>query len=160
MSQEQWTAVDGYINDSLVAPDPALSEAVRASAAAGLPPIAVSPNQGKLLHLLARASGRGRFWRSARWAATARSGWRGRCRPGGRLITLEADPKHAEVARANIARAGLADVVELRVGARWTRCRNSPPRGAGPFDLIFIDADKRSKPEYFDWSLDSPGAAA
>src|SRR3954469_14470244 len=115
--QEQWTAVDRYFNDLLIPPDPALDAALRDSAAAGLPEINVSPNQGKLLHILARLGGARNILEvgtlggySTIWLARALP-------PAGRLVTLEFEPKHAEVARANIARAGLADVVELRVGA-------------------------------------------
>src|SRR5438552_8299987 len=116
MPQEQWTAVDRYIADLLAPADPALEAALRASDAAGLPPINVTPNQGKLLMLLAQVRGARSILEigtlggySTIWLARGLP-------PGGHLITLEADAKHAEVARANIARAGLADVVELRLG--------------------------------------------
>jgi len=116
MNQEQWNAVDHYITDLLVPPDPALVAALQASAVAELPPIHVSPNQGKFLQLLARIQGARTILEigtlggySTIWLARALP-------PEGRLVTLEADPKHAEVARANIARAGLADRVELRLG--------------------------------------------
>src|SRR5438105_3774045 len=151
MSHEQWTAVDRYITDLFMPPDPALDAALEASAAAGLPPIHVSPNQGKLLQLLARVQGARSILEigtlggySTIWLARALP-------PGGRLITLEADPKHAEVARSNIARAGLADVVDLRLG----RALETWPTlvGEAPFDLIFIDADKPSNPDYFEWAL-------
>ena len=116
MSQEQWTAVDRYITDLLVPPDPALDAALQASAAAGLPPIAVSPNQGKLLHLLARVQGASTILELGTLGGYSTI-WLARALPaGGRLVTLEANPQYAEVARANIANAGLADVVELRVG--------------------------------------------
>src|ERR1041385_1039602 len=116
MSQEQWTAVDHYLTDLLVRPDDALNAALVASAEAGLPAINVSPPQGKLLHLLARLQGARTILEvgtlggySTIWLARALP-------PGGSLVTLEADPRHAEVARANIARAGLTDLVELRLG--------------------------------------------
>src|SRR5215470_4804369 len=116
MTQERWTAVDRYVTDLLVPPDPALDAALQSSVAAGLPSINVTPNQGKLLHLLARLQGARTVLEigtlggySTIWLARALP-------PGGRLTTLEADPRHADVARANIARAGLADVVEVRVG--------------------------------------------
>jgi predicted O-methyltransferase YrrM len=153
MSQEQWTAVDRYITDLLMPSDPALAAALEASAAAGLPPINVSPNLGKLLQLLARVQGAriileigtlGGY--STIWLARALP-------PGGRLVTLEADAKHAEVARANIARAGLAGVVELRLGRALDTLPQLAAEGRGPFDLIFIDADKPSIPEYFAWAL-------
>jgi predicted O-methyltransferase YrrM len=152
-SQARWTAVDRYIYDHLVPADPALEAALRDSDAAGLPPIAVTPNQGKLLELLARVQGARSILElgtlggySTIWLARALA-------PGGRLITLEFDPRFAEVARANIARAGVADVVELRVGAALETLPQLHAEGAGPFDLIFIDADKQNYPSYFEWSL-------
>ena len=144
MDDDGWKRVDGYIVERLVGPDPALDAALAANAAAGLPGIDVAPNQGKLLHILARMIGARQILEigtlggySSIWLARALP-------PGGRLVTLEADPRHAEVARANIARAGLAEVVELHVG----RAKDTLPRLAGPFDLVFIDADKRSNPDY------------
>lgn len=153
MSQEQWTAVERYLTDLLVPAEPALDAALAASAAAGLPPINVPPNLGKLLHLLARTLGARTILEigtlggySTIWLARALSA-------GGRLITLEADPTHAEVARANIARAGLADVVELRLGRAVETLPQLAAEGCGPFDLIFIDADKANNPTYFAWAL-------
>lgn len=150
---ERWTAVDRYISDHLISADPALEAALADSDAAGLPSIAVTPNQGKLLELLARMQGASKILElgtlggySTIWLARALP-------PGGRLITLEADPRFAEVARANIARAGLADAVELRVGAALETLPELHAEGAGPFDLIFIDADKQNYPGYFEWSL-------
>jgi predicted O-methyltransferase YrrM len=146
---KKWIAVDRYITDSLVPSDPALDAALEASAAAGLPTIQVSPSQGKFLHLLARAMGPRKILEigtlggySTIWLARALSS-------GGRLITLEVDPRHAEVARANITRAGLADVVELHQG----RALDTLPELTGPFDFIFIDADKPSNADYFTWAL-------
>ena len=153
MTQDQWTAVDRYFNDLLVAPDPALDSALAACAAAGIPPYNVSPIQGKLLLLLARIHGARTILEigtlggySAIWLAQALP-------PGGRLITLEADPKHAEVARANIARAGLAAVVDVRLGRALDTLPQLAAEGRGPFDLIFLDADKPNNPEYFAWAL-------
>jgi predicted O-methyltransferase YrrM len=153
MAQEQWSAVDRYITDLLVPPDPALDEALRASAEAGLPAINVTPNQGKLLHLLARVLGARGILEvgtlggySTIWLARALSA-------DGRLVTLESDPKHAEVARANLARAGLADVVELRLGPALETLPQLAAEGRGPFDLVFIDADKPSNADYFEWAL-------
>src|SRR5947208_16715465 len=112
MSQEQWTAVDRYLTDLLVPADPALEAALRDSAAAGLPPIHVSPSQGKLLHLLARLQGARTILEIGTLGGYSAI-WLGRALPeGGRLITLESDPRHAEVARAHIPRAGLSEVVE------------------------------------------------
>src|SRR6185312_5702903 len=116
MNQDQWKAVDNYLAELLVPPDAALDAALEASTAAGLPPINVSPTHGKLLHLFAKMQGARRILEigtlggySTIWLARALP-------PDGRLITLEVDSKHADVARANIARAGLEDVVELRLG--------------------------------------------
>jgi predicted O-methyltransferase YrrM len=153
MTQQRWTEVDRYITDLLVPPDPALDAALRASAAAGLPPIQVSPNQGKLLMLLAQLQGARNVLEigtlggySTIWLARGLS-------KGGRLITLEASAKHAELARGNIARAGLADVVEVILGRAIDTLPQLAAKGRGPFDLIFIDADKPSLPDYFTWSL-------
>jgi predicted O-methyltransferase YrrM len=153
MSQEQWTAVDRYFADLLVPPDAALEAALQASVAAGLPPINVSPNQGKLLQLLARIQNVRTILEigtlggySTIWLARALP-------PGGRLVTLEADPKHAEVARANLARAGLAGVVELRLGHALDTLPQLVKEGRGPFDLIFIDADKPGYADYLAWAL-------
>jgi predicted O-methyltransferase YrrM len=152
-TQERWTAVDRYITDLLVPEDAALEAALRDSAAAGLPPIAVTPNQGKLLGLLARVQGARAILElgtlggySTIWLARALPG-------GGRLVTLEAEAEYAELARANIARAGLAESVELRVGPALQTLPQLVAEGAGPFDLIFIDADKKNNPGYFEWSL-------
>jgi predicted O-methyltransferase YrrM len=153
MIQEQWTAVDRYITDLLVPPDPALDAALQASVAAGLPPIAVSPNQGKLLYLLARVQGARKILEIGTLGGYSTI-WLARALPaGGRLITLEFNPKYAEVARENIARAGLADVVELRLGRALDTLPQLAAEGCGPFDLIFIDADKQTYPDYFAWSL-------
>lgn len=154
MSQEQWDAVDRYIAGLLIPADPALDEALRASAAAGLPPINVAPNQGKLLQLLARILGARKILEVGTLGGYSTI-WMARALPeGGRLITLEADPTHAAVARANIARAGLDGVVELRLGRALEALPALAGEGAGPFDLIFIDADKPSTPEYFGWALE------
>jgi predicted O-methyltransferase YrrM len=153
MTQELWTAVDRYITDLLVPPDPALDGALEASAAAGLPPINVAPNQGKLLWLLARLQGARTILEIGTLGGYSTI-WLARALPaGGRLITLEIDPKHAEVARASIARAGLAGVVELRLGRALDTLPQLAAQGRGLFDLIFIDADKPNNPDYFAWAL-------
>lgn len=153
MTQERWTAVDQYIGDLLLPPDPELDAALQASAAAGLPQINVSPAQGKLLQLLAQLQGARAILEIGTLAGYSTI-WLARALPpGGRLITLEAEPKHAEVARANIARAGLADIVELRLGPALETLPQLAAGGRGPFDLIFIDADKQSTAEYFRWAL-------
>jgi predicted O-methyltransferase YrrM len=150
---ERWTSIDRYITDQLVPTDPALEAALRDSDAAGLPPIAVTPNQGKLLELLARIQGARTILELGTLGGYSTI-WLARALPaGGRLITLEADPRFAEVARTNIARAGVADVVELRIGAALDTLPQLDAEGAGPFDLIFIDADKQNYPGYFEWSL-------
>ncbi|HEV3042043.1 MAG TPA: O-methyltransferase [Candidatus Angelobacter sp.] len=153
MSQEQWTAVDRYITNLLVPPDPALDAALQSSAAAGLPAINVAPNQGKFLMLLAQIQGARNILEIGTLGAYSTI-WLARALPAdGHLITLEADPKHAEVARANITRAGLAQVVEVRLGPAQETLPRLIAEGAGPFDMIFIDADKPAYPDYFTWSL-------
>jgi len=151
--QQRWTAVDLYITDLLVPEDAVLEAALRDSAAAGLPPIAVTPNQGKLLGLLARVL-RARAILELGTLGGYSTIWLARALPAdGRLLTLEAQPEYAEIARANIARAGLAKSVELRVGPALETLPQLVAEGAGPFDLIFIDADKKNNPGYFEWSL-------
>jgi predicted O-methyltransferase YrrM len=153
MIQDQWNSVDRYIADLLVAPDPALEAALRVSAEAGLPPIHVSPTQGKLLQLLARIRGARAILEIGTLGGYSTI-WLARALPvGGRLVTLELDPHHAEVARRNIARAGLADVVELRLGRASETLAELAVEKIGPFDLIFIDADKAGIPDYFEWAL-------
>jgi predicted O-methyltransferase YrrM len=153
MAEDQWTAVDRYITGLFVPPEPALDATLRASEAAGLPPISVSPSQGKLLYLLARLQGARSILEIGTLGGYSTI-WLGRALPAeGRLITLESDPGHAELARANIARAGLADVVELRLGPALDTLPRLSAEGRGPFDLVFIDADKPSYPDYLAWAL-------
>ena len=153
MTQEQWTAVDRYLTDQLLPPDLALDAALQASVAAGLPPINVSPTQGKLLHLLARMQQARNILEIGTLGGYSTI-WLARALPaGGRLITLAAAPKHAAVARANLVRAGLAEVVELRLGRALDTLPQLVAEGCGPFDLIFIDADKPGYPDYFAWAL-------
>lgn len=153
MTQDVWTDVDDYITGALIPPDPALDGALAASEAAGLPAINVAPNQGKLLMLLARLAGARRILEigtlggySTIWLARALP-------PDGRLVTLEYAPAHAEVARANITAAGLADRVEIRVGPALETLAALKVEGEAPFDLVFIDADKPNNPHYLDWAL-------
>ncbi len=153
MTQELWTAVDRYICDHLLSEDPVLDAALAASDAAGLPSIAVTPNQGKLLDLLVRIHGARSVLElgtlggySTIWLARALG-------EGGRLVTLESNPDYAEVARANIANAGLSEIVQLHVGPALETLPELVRDGAGPFDLIFIDADKGNYPGYFEWAL-------
>jgi predicted O-methyltransferase YrrM len=153
MTQSQWTAVDRYITDLLVPADPALDAALEASALAGLPPIHVSPNQGKLLLLLAQIC-RARTILEIGTLGGYSTIWLARgLSAGGRLITLEADAKHAEVARANLARARLDKTVDVRLGRGLDTLPQIAAEGVGPFDLVFIDADKPSTAEYFAWAL-------
>ncbi len=157
MGEKTWTAVDDYLNALIIRPDAALDAAVASSRAAGLPEIAVSAPQGKLLHVLARMMGARRILEigalggySAIWLARALP-------PGGRLISLEYKQKHADVARANLAHAGLADRAEVRVGAGLDLL----PALTGPFDFFFVDADKEGYPDYFRacLKLARPGSA-
>jgi len=151
--RERWTAVDSYIGESLVPADPVLEAALQTSADAGLPPISVSPSQGTMLHVLARAQGARRILEIGTLGGYSAI-WLGRALPtGGRLITLEAEPRHAEVARANLARAGLRDLAEVRVGPALETLPQLHAAGDAPFDLIFIDADKPAYPDYLSWSL-------
>jgi predicted O-methyltransferase YrrM len=153
MSQEIWSAVDTYICDRLVPSDPVLDAALRESDAVGLPRINVAPNQGKLLRLLVQMQGARKILEIGTLGGYSTI-WLARALPkGGHLVTLEADPVYAAVAKANIARAGLADVVEIRVGKAVETLPVLVQEGAGPFDLIFIDADKPGNPEYLVWSL-------
>jgi predicted O-methyltransferase YrrM len=149
----QWTAVDEYVDELLVRQDDGLRGALEASDAAGLPSINVTPAQGKVLNLLARSIGARAILEigtlggySTIWLARALA-------PGGRLITIEADEKHAAVARENIVRANVAAKVDLRVGRALDVLPSIEREGLGPFDLVFIDADKPNTPDYFNWAL-------
>ena len=159
MTQELWTAVDQYFSSSLLGSDPILEAALEASAKAGLPLIAVSPNQGKLLQMLAQILDA----RSILEIGTL-GGYSTIClargmRAGGRVITLEVDPKHASVARSNLERAGFGRIVDVRVGSALDTLPIIGAEGGGQFDLIFIDADKANIPTYFEWAvkLSHPG---
>jgi predicted O-methyltransferase YrrM len=145
MTEKTWTAVDDYLNDLIVRPDAALNSALEASQAGGLPQIAVSAPQGKLLNLLARAMGARRILEIGTLGGYSAICLARALPPGGQLISLEYSPKHAEVARANIVRAGLAEMAEVRVG----RGVDLLPSLSGPFDFFFIDADKEGYPDYF-----------
>lgn len=153
MTQDVWNAVDRYFAGLLVPPDPALDEALQASSRAGLPTINVSPSQGKFLHLLVKLQGARKVLEigtlggySTIWLARAVGA-------GGRVITLEVEARHAEVARSNFARAGVQDRIELRLGPALETLPQLAAQGAGPFDFIFIDADKPAIPDYFTWAL-------
>lgn len=152
-NDELWTAVDDYLIEKLIESDAALEAAIEASEAAGLPPIQVTPLQGKMLHLFAVMVGARRILEigtlggySTIWMARALP-------PKGRLVTLEFSPKHAAVARENLARAGVSDRVDLREGAALDTLPKLAEEGAGPFDLVFIDADKENNAAYLDWAL-------
>ena len=160
MSDEQWTEVDRYIEERLIGVDPVLTAALDASTDAGLPQIAVSPTQGKLLNLLALSIGARRILEigtlggySTIWMARALG-------EGGKVISIEAEPRHAEVARANVGRAGLSDKVDIWIGAAIDLLPKVAAAGVGPFDLSFIDADKAGIPAYLDWAIrmSRPGA--
>jgi predicted O-methyltransferase YrrM len=146
---DRWGAVDRYFELAVGASDPVLDAALAASHAAGLPAIQVSPLQGKLLHLLARSVGAHRILEIGALGGYSAI-WLARALPSdGRLLSLELEPRHAEVARANLARAGLSDRTEVRVGRAAESLRDLVAEGVEPFDLIFLDADKIGYPEYF-----------
>ncbi|MFE7120288.1 O-methyltransferase [Streptomyces sp. NPDC057654] len=151
--QQRWTEVDRYFSELLAPADDALAAALRDSDAAGLPKIAVSPNQGKLLQLLAELRGARRILEFGTLGGYS-SIWLGRALPaGGRLDTLEFSPAHAEVARTNIARAGLADRVKVHVGPALETLPRLAAEDTTPYDLVFIDADKANNPHYLEWAL-------
>jgi len=153
MSQQQWTAVDSYFAEQLHLSDSALDAAMRANAAANLPAIAVSPSQGRFLHLLAIICGARKILEigtlggySTIWLARALP-------PNGQLISLEFSPAHAEIAGKNIQNAGLADRVDIRVGAALDSLPLLEKENLAPFDFIFIDADKSNNPSYLQWAI-------
>ncbi len=153
---DTWNAVDAYLAETVIKPDPSYKAVYDASVVAGLPDIAVSAAEGKQLHLMAKMSGARRILEigtlggySTLWLARALP-------PDGKLITLEYSPKHAEVARANLAKAGVGNRVEVKVGAAL----DTLPALQGPFDFFFIDANKDGYPDYFRWAvkLSRPGS--
>ena len=152
---EQWTVVDRYLTDRLVPSDPVLDAALADSEAAWLPPIHVAPNQGKMLTLLARVAGARRIVEIGRLGGYSTL-WLARGLPpdgSGRIVTLEFEERHAAVARANFARAGLSELIEMVVGPALETLKAMAAQGADPFDLIFIDADKENYAGYLEWSL-------
>jgi len=160
IAEESWVAVDEYVGGLLAPDDGALTGALRASEEAGLPAIQVTAPQGKLLQVLAQTL-RAREILEFGTLGGYSTIWLGRAlAEGGRLITLEASPMHAEVARESIARAGLSELVDLRVGAALETLELLEAEGAGPFDLVFIDADKVNTPPYFAWALEHVRAGA
>jgi predicted O-methyltransferase YrrM len=153
MNRDLWTAVDRYAAESLLPTDPVLERVLARNRAAGLPAIDVSPLQGRFLELVVRMSGARNVLEigtlggySTIWMARALPG-------GGRLTTLEREPRHAEVARENIAAAGLAERVDLRVGPALGLLEVLDGERAGPFDLVFIDADKPNNAGYLSWAV-------
>jgi predicted O-methyltransferase YrrM len=154
MSLEEWTRVDAYLTEALLPDDPALAAALAANEAAGLPAHDVSPTQGKLLHLIAKIRGA----RSVLEIGTLggySTIWLARALPaGGRLVSLEIDAARAEVARSNLRRAGVEHVVQVRVGPASASLRALKDERAEPFDLVFIDADKPSNPQYLELAIE------
>lgn len=160
MSDARWEKVDNYVEQLLIRPDDGLDAALRESASAGLPAIQVTPSQGKFLHLLVAGLGVRRILEIGTLGGYSAI-WMARALPeDGRIVTLEADPRHAEVARSNLARAGVSRKVDVRVGPALTTLPGIAREGGEPFDLVFIDADKPNTAEYFDWAirLTRPGA--
>lgn len=148
-----WTKVDRYFGDLLLAPDPALDAAITANREAELPAIDVTPLQGKFLELLVRATGSRRVLEIGTLGGYSTI-WLARSLPGnGVVISLELEARHAKVAHANLKKAGLAERVEIRVSPALKSLEKLVAEGAAPFDLIFIDADKASYPDYLEWSL-------
>ena len=153
MEQDRWSAFDDYIVGKLMSDDPFFQEVLAANAAAGLPAIDVSPAHGKLLHLFARMTRARRVLEIGTLGGFSTI-WLARALPvDGVVVTLEALPEHAEVARANFARAGVTEKVDLRLGYALDSLAQLVAEGAAPFDLIFIDADKPNNPHYLAWSL-------
>jgi predicted O-methyltransferase YrrM len=153
MHQAQWSAVDDYISDKLVPADPVLSAVLESNAASGLPAHDVSPSQGKFLYLLARMVGAKRVLEIGTLGAYSTI-WFARALPAdGLVVSLEADPHHAAVAKANLERAGVGPRVDLRVGPALDTIPGVEADGLAPFDLIFIDADKPNNPAYLTWAL-------
>jgi predicted O-methyltransferase YrrM len=160
MDQETFSAVDEFIASTLVRDDEALERALDAAEAAGLPAIQVSPPQGKLLQLLARLQGARKVLEFGTLGGYSTILLARALPEDGSLISLEANPDYAEVARGSIESAGLGDRVEVRVGPALEALPALEEEGAGPFDLVFIDADKVNTPHYFAWALDhtAPGS--
>jgi predicted O-methyltransferase YrrM len=153
MNEETWAAVDRYLAASLIPQDAVLAACLEANAAAGLPAIDVSPLQGKLLFLIAQIQGARRILEIGTLGGYSTI-WLGRAlAEDGRLVTLELNPKHAAVARANISRAGLGEKVEVIAGPASESLGRLHEAGGGPFDVIFIDADKNGYPGYLGWAL-------
>jgi predicted O-methyltransferase YrrM len=152
-SRPEWVAVEEFLSDVVVHPDSALQRAVQSAVDAGMPPIEVTPNAGKLLKLLVGASGARRVLEIGTLAGFSTI-WMAQGLPDdGRLVTCEYLAKHAEVARANVDAAGLGLKVEIRIGAALDTLAALEAEGGGPFDFVFIDADKENNPRYLDWAV-------
>ena len=153
MGEDLWTSVDGYFNESVVGTDAALDAAAAAAAAAELPPVSVTPAYGKLLHLLARAQNATRILEIGTLAGYSTI-WLARAVPvNGRVMTLEVNARHADIARANVVSAGVADRVEIRVGPAVETMSQLARDGESAFDFTFIDADRPNAAAYFDWAV-------
>lgn len=156
-----WSEVDSYLAETLIGSEPALEAALAANSAAGLPSIDVSAPQGKLIHLLARMMGARKILEIGVLGGYSTI-WLARALPDdGRLISLELNPRNAEIARSNIARAGLGAKVEIRIGPALNSLPRVEAEGLGPFDFVFIDADKTNNAAYLEWALrlSRPGTA-
>ncbi|MFJ5697482.1 O-methyltransferase [Arthrobacter sp. NPDC093139] len=152
-ARPEWVAVEEFLSDVVVHPDSALQRAVQSAADAGMPPIEVTPNAGKLLKLLVGASGARRVLEIGTLAGFSTI-WMAQGLPDdGRLVTCEYLAKHAEVARGNVDAAGLGHKVEIRIGAALDTLAALEAEGAGAFDFVFIDADKENNPSYLDWAV-------
>lgn len=161
MKQEIWTAVDSYYEDLMIRPDPRFNKIIEASNEAGLPPISITSNLGKFLELLVRFQGAHRVLEigtlggySTAWLAKGLP-------PGGKIITLEINPEHAAVARRNLSQFEFYGLIDIQLGDALDSLRTLDKDQEGPFDLIFIDANKSQYSEYLDWSikLSRPGTA-
>ena len=160
-NERRWSEVDSYFAKTLIGSDAPLEEALAANAASGLPSIDVSPTQGKLIHLLARTCGTRKALEVGTLGGYSTI-WLARALPDdGRLITLEMSARHADVARRNVANAGLGDKVEIRTGPALETLPKIEAEGLGPFDFVFIDADKTNNAAYLEWALrlSRPGTA-
>lgn len=151
--QSTWDRVDRYLNEKLLGSDATLDSTLAASAAASLPAIAVSPLQGKFLELIVRSTGARKVLEIGTLGGYSTICLGRGVGPGGRVVSLEYEPRHAEVARTAIAAAGLSDVVEVRVGRAMDSLPELNDGGIGPFDLVFIDADKESNADYLAWAI-------
>lgn len=153
MSESNWNAVEHYVSGMLLPPDPMLGSVLESIDAAGMPQISVAPPDGMLLNLLVRLSGAQKILEIGTLGGYSTICMARALPSEGRLITLEYEPRHAELARANIERAGLSAGVEIRVGRALDSLPQLEAEGAGPFDMFFIDADKPSNPDYVQWAL-------